>query len=61
VLNLVGLGAGPLVVGAASDMLHPFFGKDALRWALSGVTMLEFFVVYAFLRASRTVRDETPA
>jgi hypothetical protein len=49
------------VVGAASDMLHPFFGKDALRWALSGVTMLEFFVVYAFLRASRTVRDETPA
>ncbi|MBN9533738.1 MAG: MFS transporter [Alphaproteobacteria bacterium] len=61
VLNLVGLGAGPLVVGAASDLLHPFFGKDALRWALSGVTMLEFFVVYAFLRASRTVRDETPA
>jgi len=35
VLNLVGLGFGPLVVGIVSDLLKPALGIESLRWALS--------------------------
>jgi hypothetical protein len=34
ILNIVGFGLGPLLVGAFSDALTPSFGSDALRWAL---------------------------
>lgn len=32
--NLIGLGFGPLMVGALSDALHPTFGEESLRYAL---------------------------
>ena len=35
VLNLIGLGFGPLVVGIISDLLAPSLGKESLRWAMS--------------------------
>jgi MFS family permease len=34
ILNLIGLGMGPLVVGALSDNLAPHFGDDSLRYSL---------------------------
>jgi predicted MFS family arabinose efflux permease len=34
VINLVGLGAGPMLVGALSDALQPRFGAESLRYAL---------------------------
>ena len=34
VINLVGLGCGPLLVGAISDRLTPTYGADALGYAL---------------------------
>jgi predicted MFS family arabinose efflux permease len=33
VLNLIGLGGGPLVIGMLSDYLQPSFGDLSLRWA----------------------------
>jgi predicted MFS family arabinose efflux permease len=35
VINLVGLGFGPLVVGIISDLLKPTLGVESLRWAMS--------------------------
>jgi MFS family permease len=35
VLNLIGLGFGPLVVGMISDFLAPSLGAESLRWAMS--------------------------
>ena len=35
VLNLIGLGFGPLVVGLISDFLTPALGTESLRWAMS--------------------------
>lgn len=32
--SMVGIGAGPLFVGAASDILSPTFGRESLRFAL---------------------------
>ena len=34
ILNIIGLGIGPLAVGWLSDVLAPGFGEDSLRWAL---------------------------
>ena len=34
VLNLVGIGLGPLMVGVVSDMLTPTMGTDGLRYAM---------------------------
>lgn len=34
VLNIIGLGAGPWVIGALSDFLAPSFGKESLRYAM---------------------------
>jgi MFS family permease len=39
ILNLVGLGLGPFVVGAANDLLAPAHGAGAIRWSLLGVVL----------------------
>ena len=41
-ITMVGGGLGPLLVGALSDALHPAFGADSLRYAL---TTLVLFVL----------------
>ena len=33
ILNFIGLGFGPLMVGLASDYFEPQFGDESLRWA----------------------------
>lgn len=45
-LNLIGLGCGPLFVGAVSDLLTPTYGSAALGMALQWLTP---FIVLAFL------------
>ena len=39
IVNIIGLGAGPQVVGIASDLLAPHFGAESLRYALLGVSL----------------------
>jgi hypothetical protein len=41
-LNLIGMGLGPLVVGALSDLLAPALGAQSIRYAMliSLVTVL---------------------
>ena len=40
VINMIGLGLGPLVVGALSDAYIPIFGEENLRYAmLTALTM----------------------
>ena len=34
VLNIIGLGLGPLTVGAVSDALEPSLGVESIRWAI---------------------------
>ena len=57
-VNLVGLGLGPVVIGALNDMLAPTLGKEAIRYtmllaALTNVVACVFYVV-----AARTVRED---
>jgi predicted MFS family arabinose efflux permease len=59
VINAVGLGLGPLFVGALSDALAPCLGVDAIRWAslitAAGATA---WAAAHFAIAARTLRED---
>lgn len=56
IVNLVGMGSGPWVVGMLSDGLASHFGADSLRIALLIVTCVYGWASIHFLMASRHVR-----
>jgi len=53
--NLIGLGIGPVVVGALSDGLSAHYGVESLRIALLACTPGYFLVAVSYWKASRTV------
>jgi hypothetical protein len=53
--NLIGLGLGPLAVGALSDGLQPSFGAESLRYALLILAPGYMWVAAHAWRASRSV------
>jgi MFS family permease len=58
VLNLVGLGFGPLVVGMISDQLAPSLGNEALRWAMSIIIVIgAVSTILFFISAKKLVAD----
>jgi len=56
--NFIGLGIGPLLMGALSDVFKERFGADALRYA--AVSCLGFYLLAAFLMllAARRLRQD---
>lgn len=40
IINIIGAGAGPFIVGAISDLLEPQFGVESIRYALASVSLL---------------------
>lgn len=58
VINLVGLGFGPLVVGMLSDALTPSLGVEALRWAMSGLSIMSALAILLFFAAAGKVKGE---
>lgn len=64
IANLIGLGLGPLAVGAASDILAGPFGlgsAEGVRWALIGSQFLAIPAFVCFWLARRTIREEMEA
>jgi MFS family permease len=53
VLNLVGLGLGPLVVGIISDQLAPALGIESLRWAMSIIIVVGAVSTVLFFIAAK--------
>jgi MFS family permease len=59
ILNIIGLGLGPLVVGAVSDFLEPSVGNDNVRYALIiVVTIANIWCVFHYWLASRHVTED---
>lgn len=59
VLNLIGLGLGPLVTGIISDTLAVTMGlAEGLRWALIIVTLVNVWCVIHYALGARTLRDD---
>lgn len=56
--NLIGMGVGPQLVGWLSDLLHPRFGADSLRYAMLIVSVLSLWTAFHFGRAARTVTSD---
>lgn len=56
--NLIGLGLGPSIFGALSDLFAPMAGTDSVRWVLYGAAWLGFIPAYFFWRASLRLNAE---
>ena len=58
ILNLIGLGLGPLVVGMLSDLLAPTYGSESLRYALGIVSFVNLIsAAFFFLAARKLLAD----
>src|SRR5690606_18130290 len=55
VVNLIGAGVGPLVVGALSDLLTQRFGAHALRYAIVAAPVFWLAAAWYYGRASRAL------
>ncbi len=58
VLNLVGLGLGPTLVGWLNDRLEPRFGQEAIRYSLLLVVCANLWAALHSLLAARTLRAD---
>jgi hypothetical protein len=61
ILNIIGLGLGPLLVGVASDLLSGVFGVESLRYAILFSTVAYFWAGAHFLLAARSIRQDLDA
>ncbi len=59
VLNLVGLGFGPLVIGLISDSLKPSLGIESLRWALSIIFPMSIAAAALFFMAAKKMKVDS--
>ena len=57
-LNLIGLGLGPMLTGFMSDWLTPQFGTDALRYAMSITLMVNCWCAFHYFMAAKTIRED---
>jgi predicted MFS family arabinose efflux permease len=55
VLNIIGFGTGPYLVGLESDLLRPMLGANSIRWALLSTAFTWLIAAWCFWMASRTL------
>jgi MFS family permease len=56
--NLIGMGAGPQIVGSLSDGLRSFAGSDSLRYAMLIMVLMMFWSAYHFWKVGQTVKRD---
>jgi len=60
--NLIGLGAGPFIIGLLSDLLAPSKGVESLRYAmLYVIPAIQLWAVCHFYLATKTLEADTDA
>ncbi|MEH6593636.1 MAG: hypothetical protein V7746_25435, partial [Halioglobus sp.] len=59
IINIIGLGLGPLATGMLSDYLAPEYGQDSVRFALIIVVVVfGSWCTFHYWLASRTVVED---
>lgn len=58
VLNLIGLGFGPMLTGFVSDWLTPSFGDDALRYAMAITVLVNIWCAMHYYWCTRTIKAD---
>jgi predicted MFS family arabinose efflux permease len=53
ILNIIGLGLGPQLVGILSDILNPEYGDESLRWALLICSLVYVWAAVHYFIAGR--------
>ena len=61
IINIIGLGIGPQLVGILSDLLLPAYGAESLRYAMLIVSLVYAWAVFHYWMASRTLRQDLKA
>jgi MFS family permease len=62
ILNLIGMGLGPQLVGLLSDLLAPHLAAESIRWALLGTVALgALWSILHYALAARTLREDLRA
>ncbi|MEQ9518907.1 MAG: MFS transporter [Parvibaculum sp.] len=56
ILNIVGLGLGPQVVGIVSDLLEPTYGIESLRYALLLTSFISLWGAYHYYLAGKALK-----
>ena len=58
ILNIVGLGLGPQLIGWLNDTLFASYGDEAIRYSLCVVAVIGALASLFFMRAAQTLRDD---
>ncbi len=61
ILNIVGLGFGPQLVGVLSDYFAPAYGQESLRMALLVLTFVNLWCAAHYYLAGRSLREDQAA
>ena len=62
ILNLIGLGLGPLFAGFLSDLWRPEFGEESIRYSLLTLAVAgNFWSAFHYYLGSRTLRTDLKA
>jgi MFS family permease len=61
ILNIIGLGLGPQVVGLLSDALAPSFGQESLRYSLLICGMMNLWAALHFYLGGKYLADDLKA
>jgi hypothetical protein len=57
-LNIIGMGLGPYIVGVLSDIFEPRFGIDSLRYALCIAVFANLWAAFHYFQGARTLRGD---
>ncbi|GAA4050774.1 spinster family MFS transporter [Parerythrobacter jejuensis] len=60
IINLIGLGIGPTMVGVFSDMLEPTYGTQSLRYSLLIIAAITPFAIACYWRAAVCMKQDHP-
>ena len=58
VLNIIGLGLGPVTVGTVSDLLEPVAGVESIRWAIMTTGFAAMIGGLLYFRAAAHVKED---
>lgn len=60
IINLIGLGLGPTMVGVLSDLFAPRYGDQSLRYALLVIAAVTPFAILCYWRAAVLLKRDFP-
>ena len=58
ILNIIGMGFGPQLVGVMSDWFEPEYGKESLRMSLFVLSFLNLWCAYHYYAAAKTLKND---